>query len=214
MPNYNKEEIQEAIDNIRELKTIINKKQQILKPVILSKGFLNMLLSGSLFLLLTTIITTIGYSLHDSFWDFSLLLKALIIISLIGNIIQIMIRKITAINKNSDINIFKSLSDFYTIHMLLLFFLSILFCLLFSFITNIYWIYLPVITMSYGLFIISLSEPIGIIEFRYMGYLTIIIGILSMLFLQIPMLLLAFAMISLIFFMYFLILIYARRFNN
>jgi len=214
MPNYNKKEIQEAIDNIRELKTIMNKKQQILKPAILSKGFVTMLLSGSLLLLLTTIITAIGYSLNDSFWNFSLLFKALIIISLILNIIQIVIRKIITINKNSDINIFKTLGDFYTIHIILLFSLSVLFCVLFAFITNIYWIYLPIITIIYGLIVISISDKsIGIIEFRYMGYITILIGILSMLFIQVPILLLALAMYSLILFIYYLILSFARKSN-
>ncbi len=213
--NSDKEkEIQEALENIKELKSIINNKQKLLRPTLLSKDFISMIFYATLFLIITSVITFIAYTKYDSFWNFSLTFKLIIILSLLGNLIQISIRKIRAINKNTQINILDTLNDFYSIDFVLSLCLGIFFCIIFSMITSITWVYLPVITIIYGIIVISLSNPIAIVEFKIMGYLTILIGILSMLFLQVPLLLLALSMYSLIFLSYYIVLAYARRVNN
>ncbi|MCY1152717.1 MAG: hypothetical protein PQJ49_07915 [Sphaerochaetaceae bacterium] len=213
--NSDKEkEIQEALENIKELKSIINNKQKLLRPTLLSKDFISMIFWATLFLILTTIVTLIAYTKYESFWDFSLFFKLIIILSLLGNLIQISIRKIKAINRNSQINIFDTLNDFYSIDFILSVFLGIFFCIIFAKITSITWVYLPLMTILYGIIVISLANPIAIIEFKIMGYLTILIGILSMFFLQVPLLLLALSMYSLILFSYYIVLSYARRVNN
>lgn len=213
--NSDKEkEIQEALENIKELKSIINNKQKLLRPTLLSKDFISMIFWATLFLILTTIVTLIAYTKYESFWDFSLFFKLIIILSLLGNLIQISIRKIKAINKNSQINIFDTLNDFYSIDFILSVFLGIFFCIIFTKITSITWVYLPLMTILYGIIVISLANPIAIVEFKIMGFLTILVGILSMFFLQVPLLLLALSMYSLIFLSYYIVLSYARRVNN
>jgi hypothetical protein len=213
--NSDKEkEIQEALENIKELKSIINNKQKLLRPTLLSKDFISMIFWATLFLILTTIVTLIAYTKYESFWDFSLFFKLIIILSLLGNLIQISIRKIKAINKNSQINIFDTLNDFYSIDFILTVFLGIFFCIIFAKITSITWVYLPLMTILYGIIVISLANPIAIVEFKIMGFLTILVGILSMFFLQVPLLLLALSMYSLIFLSYYIVLSYARRVNN
>ena len=214
MDSNKEKEIQEALNNIKELKTIINSKQKILRPTLLSKDFVSMVLSATLFLIATSIITFIAYTKYESFWEFSLFFKLIIILSLLINLIQISIRKVKAISKNSKVSILDTLNDFYTVDLLISVFSGIFFCIIFSKITSINWIYLPVMTILYGIIVISLSKPIGVIEFKIMGYITILIGILSMLFLQVPLLLLALSMYSLIFLSYFIVLAYARRLNN
>lgn len=214
MDSNKEKEIQEALDNIKELKGLINNKQKLLRPTLLSKDFVNMILSATIFLIITSTITFIAYTRYDSFWEFSLFFKLIIILSLLINLIQISIRKVRAIAKNPKVNILDTLNDFYSLDFLFSIFLGILFCIIFSKITSITWIYLPVLTILYGIIVTSLSKPIGIVEFKIMGYITIIIGIVSMLFLQVPLLLLTLSMFTLIFFSYFIVLSYARRLDN
>ncbi len=211
MEKYNEKELIEAIENIKELKALINNKQKLFRPVVLSKYFVNMIFYATLLMLLTTIIIAIGYSKYPSFWDFPILFKALIILSLVLTLIIISVKKINAINKSPDLDISTGFGLIYSLHLIVLLVLGILFSVIFATITNLTWVYLPVLTTLYGLLIIYISEPIGIIEFRYMGYFTILIAIVSMLFLQIPLLLLGFAMYTLIFFSYFILLSFVRR---
>jgi len=211
MEKYNEKELIEAIENIKELKALINNKQKLFRPVVLSKYFVNMIFYATLLMLLTTIIIAIGYSKYPSFWDFPILFKALIILSLVLTLIIISVKKINAINKSPDLDISTGFGLIYSLHLIVLLVLGILFSVIFATITNLTWVYLPVLTTLYGLLIIYISEPIGIIEFRYMGYFTILIAIVSMLFLQIPLLLLGFAMYTSIFFSYFILLSFVRR---
>ncbi len=204
-------EIKEALDNIKELRTLIEKKQKQLAPMIFSKDFVNTLLSASLVIFITTIVIGFGYLNYPSFWNFPLFLKALIILLVIGNFIQLSIRKLKAFNKNLNIPLAESLNDFLNADFITTVFLGFFFIIIFAKITNLNWVYLPLITVFYGLIVINFSEKLSIIEFKYMGYITILIGTISMLFLQIPLLLLGFAMYSLIFFSYFLILNTSRR---
>ncbi len=211
MENYNEKELIEAIENIKELKSLINNKQKLFRPVILSKDFVNMLFYATLFMFITTIIIAIGYSKYSTFWNFPILYKAIIILSLVLNFIIISVKKINTINKSPDLDIPTGFGIIYSFHLIILLILGILFSVIFATITNLTWVYLPVLTILYGLLIIYVSEPIGVIEFRYMGYFTIIIAIVSMLFLQIPLLLLGFSMYTLIFFSYFILLSFVRR---
>ncbi len=204
-------EIQEAIDNIRELKEIITSKQKLLTPMILSKDFINMLLSASILLLITTIITATGYINNSSFWDFPIYLKAIIMLSLLANFIQVLIRKLKAFNENTKISIATTIGEIFSVDIIVSLFLAIFFCVIFATITKLNWIYLPTITIAYGSLIISMADKVGIIEFKYIGYITIFIGIISMLFLQVPLLILGFSMYTIILFSYFVVLNISRR---
>jgi len=209
--NENENEIKEAIQNIKELKDLVSNKQKQLQPMVLSKDFINMLLYASLFLLMTTLLIAFGFSKYETFWDFPLLLKGIIMLSIIINFIQISIKKIKALNKNTKISLTSSINEIFTIDFILAIILAIFFSTIFASITKLTWVYLPIITIVYGLIVITFSSSINLIEFKYMGYLTIFIGIISMLFIQLPLLLLGFSMYTIIFFCYYLLLKFARR---
>jgi len=207
----NENEIKEALENIKELRNLIEKKQKQLTPMIFSKDFVYTLLSASIVIFITTIVIAIGYLNASSFWDFPLYIKALILLLVIGNFIQLSIRKLKAFNKNTNIPLAESLNDFFSIDFITTAFLGFLFIIILGTITKLNWIYLPLITVFYGLVVIKFSEKLSIIEFKYMGYITIFIGSICMFFLQVPLLLLGFAMYSIIFFSYFLVLNTSRR---
>lgn len=209
----NDNEIKEAIENIKELKELVANKQKQLQPMVFSKAFVNMLLSASIFLLITTLIIAFGYSRYDSFWQFPLILKGLFVITIIFNFIQISIKKLKALNENTTISISSSINEIFSLDFIIAIILSIFFSIIFASVTNLTWVYLPIMTIIYGLLVISFSDSMNVIEFKYMGFLTIFIGIISMLFLQIPLLLLGFSMYTLIFFCYYLLLKFARSHN-
>lgn len=204
-------EIKDALENIKELRTMIETKQKQLAPMIFSKDFATTLLSASIIIIITTLIIGFGYINSTSFWDFPLYLKALIVLLIIGNFIQLSIRKLKAFNKNSNIPLSESLNDFFNADFITSAFLGIFFTVILATITKLNWIYLPVITVFYGTVVLHFSESLNILEFKYMGYITIFIGTISMFFLQVPLLLLGFTMYSIIFFSYYLILNTARR---
>ncbi|MGD1823309.1 MAG: hypothetical protein ACPKM0_11175 [Pleomorphochaeta sp.] len=204
-------EIKEALNNIKELKELVENKNKRLQPVIFSKLFIKMLFYASLLLLITTILIAFGYFKYPTFSQFPILYKGLIFLSIIINFIFIFTKKMKAFSENTQIPIVTTLDNFYSIDFIISVILAVFFTVLFAYITKLNWVYLPLLTVFYGLLIIYFSNTMKILEFKYMGYITIFIGTISMLFLQIPLLLLGFSMYTIIFFCYYLLLKGARR---
>lgn len=179
----NDKQIEEALNNISELKKAVKKNLINLRPIFNSKQFLFSILISCIFLTFSVIATIYGVINYQYFSNYPIFLKLVIIILCSISFIQVIINKIIALNKSKDytiLSIFKhpAFSKFYS-NILIIIVTAISFYFILVHRVGETWLLLPILVISYAIMIIQSGTILNISEFHLSGVLIIVSALIT-----------------------------------
>lgn len=208
-------QIEEALNNIKELRLTIDNNFKKLKPFLISKKFLDAILHSTIVLILLSILIFFSDKNFSYFSNYPIYLKIVIIALFIYIFLYLAIKKFFIINKVSDLTLLEifNLKDYKEVLIKIL--LSLFFSFLIFFIlkekTNIEGLLLPIIFINYGILINVTANMFSVKELDIAGYLIIGQGVLTLYFLNDQLLLWTVLNITFAFLIIYLALLVAYK---
>lgn len=209
-------QIEQALNDIKELKLTVDNKLKRLKPFFISKGFLRSVFISFILMCVLTILIFISDNIYQGYNSYPLLMKILIVLIYSFSFIQIAIVKLSLFYRKDEFDIRDVLTwKSYKSSILKMGFaytLSIILYFIIESKIHIPGLLLPVFLITYGIIIMSYSSILALKELEISGYFVIAQGLVTLIFIKSQILLWTTANITLtLLFIYLALLIPSKR---